>query len=48
MRTLIKRVLLRDEPCDEIHIARWVRTLILSGKLNVVMFFTLDGHPFGV
>jgi asparaginyl-tRNA synthetase len=26
MRTLIKRVLLRDEPCDEIHIAGWVRT----------------------
>jgi asparaginyl-tRNA synthetase len=23
---LIKRVLLRDEPCDEIHIAGWVRT----------------------
>ena len=26
MRTLIKRVLMRDEPCDEIHIAGWVRT----------------------
>ena len=26
MRTLIKRVLLRDEPCDEIHVAGWVRT----------------------
>lgn len=26
MRTLIKRVLLLDEPCDEIHIAGWVRT----------------------
>lgn len=26
MRTLIKRVLLRGEPCDEIHIAGWVRT----------------------
>jgi asparaginyl-tRNA synthetase len=26
MRTLIKRVLLRDEPCDEIYIAGWVRT----------------------
>jgi hypothetical protein len=39
MRTLIKRVLLRDEPCDEIHIAGWVRALILSGKLNVVIFF---------
>jgi asparaginyl-tRNA synthetase len=26
MRTLIKRVLMRDEPCEEIHIAGWVRT----------------------
>jgi asparaginyl-tRNA synthetase len=26
MRTLVKHVLRREEPCDDLHVAGWIRT----------------------